>query len=81
MANYFARGTQWHQAHNVPISKYVVPHFYEMGTNVFGGLRDWGVEFLGIQMDPGRNYYGSSWIQNGPYRRFDTCATSAALRH
>ena len=38
---------QWHREHNIPISKFVVPHYYEFGTNVFGGLRDWGVEYVG----------------------------------
>ncbi|MCS6847855.1 MAG: hypothetical protein RMN52_09090 [Anaerolineae bacterium] len=37
----------WHVRHGIPISKYAVPHWYEMGQNVAGHLRDrWGVEFV-----------------------------------
>ena len=67
----FAEGTAWHAARNIPISKYVLPHYYEFGTNVFEGLADWGVEFVGTQMEPG-NGYGAPWIMNGPFRTFET---------
>ena len=67
----FAEGTAWHAARNIPISKYVLPHYYEFGSNVFGGLADWRVEFVGTQMEPG-NGYGAPWIMNGPFRTFET---------
>ncbi len=72
----FAEGTQWHLDNNIPISKYILPHYYEFGTNVFQGLSDWGVEFVGIQMNPGTNY-GSPWVMNGPFRLFETGSSSA----
>jgi hypothetical protein len=67
----FAYGTSWHAARNIPISEYVLPHVYAFGTNVFGGLKNWGVEFVGTQMDPG-NVYGVPWIMNGPFRKYET---------
>ena len=71
VANNFAEGTAWHIAKNIPISKYVVPHYYEFGTNVFQGLSNWGVEFVGTQLDPG-NGYGAPWVMNGPFRLHET---------
>ena len=44
---------QWHTSHNIPIAKYVVPHYYEIGSNAFGGLQNWGVQFIGTHMAPG----------------------------
>ncbi len=66
----FSQGSQWHQAHDIPIARFVVPHYYEFGTNVFDGLRAWGVEFVGTHMTPGTRY-GSQWLRNGPYRRYE----------
>ncbi len=69
-ANY-AEATAWHNDNNIPISKFVLPHYYEFGTNVFQGLADWGVEFVGTHMVPGTGY-GSSWLTDGPYRLYET---------
>ena len=80
MAAYYAEGTAWHQQHNIPIAKFVLPHYYEFGTNAFQGLADWGVEFVGTQMNPG-NGYGAPWIMNGPFRRYETGSSSAGLPH
>ena len=69
----FAAGTEWHQRHNIPISKMVVPHHYEIGTNMFGGLGDWGVQFLAVPITPGSSSLGApGWVQNGPYRLYET---------
>ena len=67
----FADATAWHTLRNIPISSYVVPHAYEFGTNAFQGLREWGVEFVATMMEPGTPY-GSPWIQNGPFRHYET---------
>ncbi|MBN1873599.1 MAG: tandem-95 repeat protein, partial [Anaerolineae bacterium] len=67
-ANY-AEATQWHQDHDIPISPYVLGHYYELGTNVFDGLETWGVEFIGTHMTPG-TYYGAPWLEDGPYREY-----------
>jgi hypothetical protein len=70
-ANYTA-GFQWLTSHNIPISKYLVPHYYEIGSNAFAGLKNWGVEFLGTQMDPGQLEASAPWMMKGPYRLYDT---------
>ena len=71
----FTTGTQWHQNHNIPISKYVLPHYYQFGSNAFAGLNNWGVECVGTQMDPDQGY-GAPWIMNGPYRTYETGGSS-----
>jgi hypothetical protein len=74
----FQAGTDWHQAHNIPISKFVLAHYYELGSNAFAGLHNWGVEFVGLQMDPGQAY-GAPWIMNGPFRRYETGGSSSGV--
>ncbi|GAP13459.1 hypothetical protein LARV_01213 [Longilinea arvoryzae] len=76
VAKNFADGTAWHTQNQIPISKYVVPHYYEFGTNVFGGLRDWGVEFIGTPTLPGDEYGGMCLIGK-PYRLTNTDCYSA----
>jgi len=79
IAAHYEEGTQWHLDHDIPISKFVLPHYYEIGTNAFQGLSDWGVEFVGTMMDPGSGYdSGVPWIANGPYRLFETGSTRYA---
>jgi len=68
IAQNFSDGAAWHAQNQIPISKFVLPHYYEMGTNVFEGLRSWGVEFTGTLIEPGTNY-GSACLADGPYRR------------
>ena len=72
----FATATAWFAAHDIPISTYVLPHYYEFGTNVFGGLQAWGVEFVGTVLEPGTNY-GAPWLEGGPYRSFATGASDS----
>ncbi|MEJ5308916.1 MAG: DUF4082 domain-containing protein [Anaerolineae bacterium] len=68
-----ASGLTWHVTHNIPISKLVIGHYYELGSNVFAALRNtWGVEFVGMTIPPGQNYEGNNWVQNGPFRRYET---------
>jgi hypothetical protein len=74
----FAEGTQWHQQYNIPISKFVLPHYYEFGKNVFQQLDDWGVEFVGTVMPPGDGYSSSSWLLNGPFRFFEAGNSGSA---
>lgn len=62
IAAHFAEGTQWHQDNLIPISKFVLGHYYELGTNAFDGLENWGVEFVGTHMTPGTGY-GSPWLE------------------
>jgi hypothetical protein len=74
----FATGTAWHIARNIPISDYVLPHYYEFGSNAFQGLSDWGVEFVGTQQVPGLPYR-TGWIMNGPFRKYETGNSGTTL--
>jgi hypothetical protein len=74
----FAEGTHWHQQYNIPISKFVLPHYYEFGKNVFQKLDEWGVEFVGTVMPPGDGYRSSSWLLNGPFRFFEAANSGSA---
>ena len=71
-------GTNWHTSHNIPISKYVLPHYYQFGSNAFSGLINWGIECVGTQMDPDQGY-GAPWIMNGPYRLYETGGSSGGI--
>lgn len=74
----FATGTAWHTSRNIPISEYVLPHHYEFGSNVFQGLSNWGVKFVGTQEDPGLPY-GAPWVMNGPFRKYEQGVSGAVL--
>ena len=73
----FAEATAWHAMHNIPISKYVIGHNYELGTNVFQGLKDWGVEFIGTPINIGVNQEGATWLMSGPFRHYESGYISA----
>ena len=77
MAANYATATQWFSSHNIPLSKYLVPHFYEIGSNAFGGLQTWGAEFIGTMMDAGQSQYNSPWMMRGPYRLYESGPASA----
>lgn len=79
MEQNYLDGSAWHTLHQIPISKVVVPHYYEIGTNAFAGLADWGVEFVLIPMLPG-NAYGAPRLLLGPF--FETsnpCSSGCGL--
>ena len=71
----FVDGTNWHIQNQIPISKVVVPHFYEIGSNVFAGLASWGVEFVITPMLPG-SPYGSPRLLAGPFFEYATACAS-----
>jgi hypothetical protein len=71
VAQYFADATAFHQNNNIPISKYVLPHYYGFGTNVFAGLQNWGVEFVGTVQTIGQSHIGDITLLNGPYCKYD----------
>jgi hypothetical protein len=71
----FAAGTQWHQAHGIPMSKVCATHYSEIGPNAFAGLQSWGIEFVPLEVVPGTVEYaspGAPWIAAGPYRLYET---------
>jgi len=78
MDAYYDAGTSFHTTYNIPISKFVLPHFYEFGTNAFQGLHDWGVEFVGTVMEPGYDY-GAYWAVYGPYRLYEVGSSADAV--
>ena len=75
MSNYYYTATQWHTSHGIPISKFVVAHYSEIGPNAFAGLQSWGVEFTAIEVVPGTEEYltpPAPWLIGGPYRLYET---------
>lgn len=51
------------------ISKYFVPHFYEVSSEALPVIRAMGGEFIGIHMLPDHFYYSPTpWINCPPYR-------------
>jgi hypothetical protein len=74
---------EWYKKHQpLPMSKYLVPHWYEMGENVIPWIADrWGIEFVGIVMAPGMNYSGYiPWLKAGPFRLFEEPGASAFIK-
>lgn len=67
----FATGTKWFSDHQIRISKYLVPHYYEVGSNALNGLHEWGVEFLGTMMDPGQLEASAPWMKAAPFRQYE----------
>ena len=67
MAAHWRQALEWHRNYDLPISTYVVPHFYEIGANALPALMAAGVEFLGIHMAPGETY-GRPWLRERPFR-------------
>ena len=78
MAANYIYGTNWFANHNIPISKYVLPHYYQFGSNSFTGLVNWGVECVGTFMNPDQGY-GAPWVNDGPYRLFETASSSGGI--
>jgi hypothetical protein len=50
------------------ISKYFVPHYYEVSSEALPEIRAMGGEFLGIHMLPDNSYYETPWLNCSPYR-------------
>jgi hypothetical protein len=74
-SNNFYSGTQWHLTNGIPISKVCATHYSEIGTNAFGGLKTWGMEFVPIEVVPGTVEYdpvNAPWLVGGPFRRYET---------
>jgi hypothetical protein len=69
----FAEATAWFTTTQIPISKYVVPHYYRFGSNVFTHLRnDWGVEFVGTVISPSLDYFSAPRLMMGPFNQYET---------
>ena len=72
------RAKAWFDAHDIPISKYALGHYYEVGKNALPYLREWGCEFIGMHMKPDTPYQsGADWLMAGPYRKYERDVLSA----
>ena len=65
--------TAFHTNNNLPMSKYVVPHFYVWGDNTLTCLKNWGVEFMSTMSQPGQMYYGRPNLLQGPFNKQALC--------
>jgi hypothetical protein len=65
----------WMITNGLPNPKLIATHYSEIGTNAFGGLLNWGVEFCPIEVVPGTIEYTNNnpapWIVAGPYRYYE----------
>lgn len=63
------------------ISKYFVPHWYEVSSAALPEIRAMGGEFLGIHMLPDNHYYPCPWLNCAPYRinRFGNAANTTPV--
>ncbi len=71
---------EWYAAHApLPISRYVVPHWYEMGRNTVAHVYDlWGARYCGTPLDLGFAYSPRhAWLKAGPFRRYENPGTGA----
>ncbi len=74
-SNYFYLATLWHTTNGIPISKVCATHYSEIGVNAFAGLKNWGMEYVPIEVVPGTVEYAqpyAPWVTNGPYRLYET---------
>ena len=72
VAENFAQANAFFDGWGIARSKLVIPHYYEFGTNVFAGLSDWGVEFVGTVLPVGASYWDDTRPYHaGPYRRYE----------
>jgi hypothetical protein len=76
----------WYAAHSpLPMSRYLVPHFYEIGSNTITHIAEkWGIEFVAFNRDIDLPWAPSSpWLKAGPFRLYEkpgTCTTRRDLR-
>ncbi len=70
MAANWAAAEAFHANNNLPKSKFVIPHYYEFGTNAFTGLQNYGAEFVGIAGAVGQQYIGDVTLVGGPYCKY-----------
>jgi len=77
VAEHFRMADAWYERHgNFPMSKLVLGHFYELGSNTLAGLARWGTEFVGtfINVDDhhtDKPYCQTRWMSSGPYRKYE----------
>ncbi len=63
------KARDFYTQNGLKISKYFVPHFYEVSSDALPVIRAMGGEFIGIHMLPDHFYYSPTpWINCGPFR-------------
>ena len=72
IASYYNEATQWFADREITIGKYATPHYYEIGSNAFTGLQNWGIKYISTNMDPGQLESSSPWMMAGPFRLHET---------
>lgn len=71
---------EWYAAHApLPMSRYFVPHWGEMGVNVLPHIYGrWGARFCMTLIDAGQRYHvNTPWLRLGPFRRHEPPGTAA----
>ncbi len=63
-----AAAREFYEQNDLKISKYFVPHYYELDSASLPELVKMNCEFLAIQMLPGWGYGTADWLNCGPYR-------------
>jgi hypothetical protein len=61
----------------LPMSKYFLAHWYEVGSNIIPHLTEqWKMEFIGMNKAPDTPYDDKvSWLIGGPYRLFENAGS------
>jgi hypothetical protein len=70
--------SRWYQEHApLPLSEYLVPHWYEMGANTAGYASEkWGMEFSCFPKYGDRPYTDTvMWLRSGPFRLYEVSQT------
>lgn len=62
----FRDAREFFEQNGIVKSSVVMPHFYELVPNDFKGLKEWGAEFVGTMLEPGKGY-GTLIPGSGPY--------------
>lgn len=75
----------WKKNQPLPMSKYLIAHFYEMAENNFPFISErWGIEYLALGHPVNLPYADSvPWLVCGPFRKHEppgTCTSNPALR-
>lgn len=58
---------EFYTTNGLPMSKYLLAHYYEIDPLALEGISEMGIEFMGTHMQFG-SPYGSVWLEAGPYR-------------
>jgi len=64
----------WYAAHSpLPISRYVLPHYGEIGSNTIAHIREqWGCDLIGQFDDIDTPFERDApWVKCGPFRRYE----------